>query len=404
MLMDMSAGSPTSSRPQPSDRPQITARGLGLTVLGYLVVGSFYAVTIGLTEQYRWTDIAGRIGLHYAIMGVITLPIWWLTVRILDTANWTRLFAAHAVTGPVFVGVSFAAYYDLLPVFGLSGLPPGFRQWDVFIPTLLYVLQFGAFHMVRYVQTLNAQAKRERELVALARDREMAALKAQLNPHFLFNAFNSISASVPPEMERTRTTIARLARLLRYTLRASDRRLVLLREELDFVRGYLAMEQDRFEERLQVEFDIDASALDVPVPPMLLQPLVENAVRHGIAPCVDGGAVRVAIRRSDAAVHVTVADTGRGTAQSAEDIFDDGLGLRATHRRLTLLHDRSLQIETAAGEGFAVRFDLPVLGASPAAPPAPATPRNGQPVPADPSSSDPGSPPSAGDVVPSSSS
>jgi len=401
----MSTGSLSiPARPHASDRPQITWPGLGLTVLAYLFVGCFYAMTIGWTGHDPWTDIAGRIGLHYAIMGVLTLPVWWLTVRVLDAANWTRLFTAHAIAGPMFIGVSFVAYYELLPVFGLSGLPPGFRTWDVFIPTLLYVLQFGAFHMVRYVQTLNAQAEREKELVALARDREMAALKAQLNPHFLFNAFNSISASVPPEMERTRTTIARLARLLRYTLRASDRSLVLLREELDFVRGYLAMEQDRFEERLQSDFDIDASALDVPVPPMLLQPLVENAVRHGIAPCVSGGTVRISIRQSTAAVHVTVADTGRGTARSPEDLFAEGLGLRATHRRLILLHNRSLQIETAAGEGFTVRFDLPVPGTSPVAPSAPATSSNGQHAPADPSSSDPGSPPSAGDVIPSSSS
>jgi signal transduction histidine kinase len=334
---------------------------VALTGVVYLILGTLYVLTIWTTGGEPIGAVAGRVGIDYAIKGLLTLPFWWVIVRLLDPLDGWRLLAVHAVGAPLFIALWFQAYYAVLPAFGFRGLSEAARAWDIFIPALIYALMFGGFHMVRYVTALREQTEREKELVDVARRREMAALRAQLNPHFLFNAFNSISASVPPELEHTRSIIAQLARLLRYTLDAGNRRRVALGVEIDFLRQYLQLEKERFEERLDVEIDVDDAALDVRIPPMLLQPLVENAVRHGIAPTLNGGTVRILIRRDDEGIDVEVSDSGAGAHPgTVDDPPGDGLGLRATRRSLRLLYDTALHVDTAPGAGFTARFRIPV--------------------------------------------
>ena len=339
--------------------PRLTWQGVALTGLVYLVLGALYVLTIWTTGGEPIGNVAGRVGIDYALKGLLTLPFWWVIVRVIDPLDWWRLLAVHAVGAPLFITAWFQAYYAVLPLFGFRGLSEAGRAWDIFIPALIYALMFGGFHMVRYVKALRAQTEREKELLDVARRREMAALRAQLNPHFLFNAFNSISASVPPELEHTRSIIARLARLLRYTLDAGNRRRVALGVEIDFLQQYLELEKERFEERLDVEINVDDAALDVRIPPMLLQPLVENAVRHGIAPTLDGGTICISIQCSRGGIDVEVRDTGAGARPDALDPSGNGLGLRATRRSLHLLYDAELHVETAPGAGFTARFRIP---------------------------------------------
>ena len=180
--------------------------------------------------------------------------------------------------GPLWVWAGFVAFRETATAlgYGLGYVP----SWDVFIPALVYVAQFGALHAARYVGQVRAQAgleaalqARHADLERAARDAQLAALRAQMDPHFLFNTLNTVAASVPPEQGATRDLVARLAGLVRYTLAAARRERVLLREELDFVRDYLALEQERMGARLEVEVVADPAALDALVPPMLVQPL-----------------------------------------------------------------------------------------------------------------------------------
>ena len=200
-----------------------------------------------------------------------------------------------------------------------------------------------------------------------------------MDPHFLFNTLNTVAASVPAEQGATRDLVARLAGLVRYTLAAARRERVLLREELDFVRDYLALEQERMGDRLRVELDADPGALDVMVPPMLVQPLVENAVRHGLAPAVEGGTVRVEARRIGDAVHVLVRDDGVGPGRPVSALAGDqpdgdrgvgvgtsaGVGLSNTDARLRALFGDGLALDVPGSgdgqpRGFEARFSVPV--------------------------------------------
>ena len=300
--------------------------------------------------------------------------------------------AAHAVLGPLWVWAWYVAYRALAPVAGYTVLGDWGKAWDLFIPALVYLAQFGALHAVQFVSEVQRRAEAERALAArhaelerTARDAQLAALRAQMDPHFLFNTLNSVAASVPPEQGATRDLVARLAGLVRYTLAAARRDRVLLREELDFARDYLALEQERMGDRLRVEIDADERALDVPVPPMLVQPLVENAVRHGLAPTVEGGVVRVEVRRLGDAVHVLVRDDGAGPGVPVASLLHpappaggadvpSGVGLANTDARLRALFGAGLALDVPGSgdgqaRGFEARFAVPADGR-----PAPPTP------------------------------
>ena len=387
-------------------RPRLTARGVASFAAAYAVLALLYTAAIEWGELREGVgtflaelaDLYPRSLLDYAIKGALTVPVWWFIVRELDgRPTWQA--AAHVVLGPAWVVAWFAIYRGLAPVVGYWVLEGSAEVWDIYIPTLVYLAQFGALHAARYVSEVRRQAAsevtlrdRQRALERQAQDAQLAALRAQMDPHFLFNTLNSVAASVPPEQGATRDLVARLAGLVRYTLAAARRDRVLLREELDFVRDYLALEQERMGGRLRAEIDADADALDVPVPPMLIQPLVENAVRHGLAPTLDGGTVRVEARRVGDAVHVLVRDDGAGPSGPVRDLLaanDDPtgaapdaagpvgppppqrVGLANTDARLRALFGDGLALDVPGSgdgqaRGFEARFSIPVPRPAPA--------------------------------------
>ena len=392
-----------TAQPTVDDRgapPRLTARGLALFALGYLVLALFYRGTITWMGQLDSAaefalSILGQLdsaAVDYGLKALLTLPVWWLVVRRLDGRPRAQV-AAHVVLGPLWVWAWFWSYRAVAPAFGMSPLDGFMVAWDVYIPALVYAVQFGAIHGVRFVSEIQRSAEDRLALVerqaalelagqqaqAAVKEAQLAALRAQMDPHFLFNTLNSVAASVPPEQGATQDLVARLAGLVRYTLAAARRDRVLLREEIEFVRDYLALEQERMGDRLAVEIDVDPDALDVLVPPMLVQPLVENAVRHGLAPTRGGGTVRVEARLVGDAVHVLVRDDGAGpsvpvtcllapstgSASGAEGAGSSaGVGLANTDARLRALTGVGLALGVPGSgdgqaRGFQARFTLP---------------------------------------------
>jgi LytS/YehU family sensor histidine kinase len=188
----------------------------------------------------------------------------------------------------------------------------------------------------------------------------LQALKMQLHPHFLFNTLHSISALIPRDPEAADAMLGQLSDLLRLTLDRIGTQEVPLKEELDFVQKYVEIERARFGERLQVEFDIAPETLDALVPNMLLQPLVENAIRHGIARKVDGGRVDVVARREDDELGLVVRDTGAGLAEDAPGLTK-GVGLANTRSRLEHMFGarHSIDFSEPPGGGVAVKIVIP---------------------------------------------
>jgi len=376
-------------RPAPP-RPRITATGVGLAALGWGLYALLY--TFFIARQDPGPPFAslflGQLTLAL-ICGAYSVPVWWGTVRQMDRTHWGWVLAAHVGIAPGYAWLSVETY--LAAMRGLAG-PSVAReiaanyQWILYGTLTVYALQFTIYHLVRSVQRLRWREQQAAELAAVARERQLAALKAQINPHFLFNSLNLISATVHTAPEDARNMIAALSDLLRYALRSTDADRVALREEIGFVQAYLDLEAQRFSDRLQVRYDIavGGDALDVPVPPMVLQPLAENAIKHGIAPREDGGTVTLSVRPVEERLRVCVEDTGAGpdgpvlpnnglegagngsalsggSATGGGASAPGGVGLANTTRRLQHAFGdaAALHTEPVSPHGFRVWFDVP---------------------------------------------
>jgi len=211
------------------------------------------------------------------------------------------------------------------------------------------------------------QVRREQKIGKLATEAQLRALRAQLNPHFLFNALTTIGYLIQTSPPRALETLMRLTDLLRRVLRASEE-WTPLGEELKLIEAYLDIERARFEERLRVSINVAPELRELLVPSLVVQPLVENAVKHGIAPLKAGGEVRIAARittqlEGEASLLITIEDTGAGaSAAQLEAGRHAGVGLQNVEQRMRLCCGGAdnLRIETTAGGGTQVELRIPL--------------------------------------------
>ena len=215
-------------------------------------------------------------------------------------------------------------------------LVEGIINWSILL-TVWGVCYFAYHWFVRG----RKEEVRNLRLEAANREGQLAALRAQLNPHFMFNALNGIRALIDEDPARAKQSITQLSSILRNAMSTVKRRTVPLGEELDVVKDYLALEQMRFEERLRTSFEVDQSLEREPVPPMLLQTLVENAVRHGIAKLTQGGEVVIGARRSGGGLVLSVKNTGTYVPGL---VSGSGIGLSGTRKRLEMIYGLSASI------------------------------------------------------------
>ena len=203
---------------------------------------------------------------------------------------------------------------------------------------LIWNLIYFTYH---YIQKSRQQQLDKIRLESLVKELELKTIKAHINPHFIFNALNSIRALVDENPERARTAITELSNILRSSMQAEKLEMAPLERELSIVKDYLALEYIRFEDRLNIEYDIDEDTLDQPVPPMMLQTLVENAIKHGIGKQVSGGVIKIISDFKDDHHELIVQNTGR----LDDSINAEGFGIRSTQNRLDLLFGKEAKFE-----------------------------------------------------------
>jgi LytS/YehU family sensor histidine kinase len=227
------------------------------------------------------------------------------------------------------------------------------------VSLMLYLLVLSVHYIVLAFEAFRTAERQQLELQVLTRDAELRALRAQVDPHFLYNSLNSISALTGSDAAAARRMCLLLAEFLRTTLRVSAQQRISLAEELSLADQYLNIEQVRFGARLQVERSIDESAMDCQVPPLMLQPLLENAVGHGIAGLLDGGTIHLTIVRRVDRLSITVENPRDPDAPPRKR---GGVGLENVRKRLALVFVGAARLDAAASPtGFRVAIDLPAI-------------------------------------------
>jgi signal transduction histidine kinase len=222
----------------------------------------------------------------------------------------------------------------------------------------VYVGFVLAWHAGKFYGEARDRQMRAVELESLLQQAQLDALRSQLNPHFLFNALHSMAELVHTDPKLAEQLIVRLGELLRQVLQSSTRQEVTLAEELEFIRGYVEIEQMRLGDRLLVRWEIDDGALGAHVPSLILQPLVENAVQHGIASASGPGTLVIGARREAGFLHLEIRDNGPGLSQTSDR--RQGVGLANTRARLQRLYGNEHSFDMQVDDGLAVRLRIPL--------------------------------------------
>jgi LytS/YehU family sensor histidine kinase len=273
--------------------------------------------------------------------------------------------AVGAIHPYVYILIYSVATNPRWAVFVAKSQLPYLHFWymqDLLMAVLAYAMTVAATQAFFYYRSFQQGQLRAAQLQVQLANANLTALKMQLHPHFLFNALHSISALQMTDREAAQKMTALLGDFLRMTLRDLDRQEVPLRQEFEFLERYLAIEQMRFGSRLRFSVEAAAEILDAAVPQLILQPVVENAVRHGIAPYGCGGEIAVSAARDEERLLLTVQDSGPGMLDDRIDApAPAGLGLSNTRARLSQLYGTTqrLTLENLAGGGFRVRIEIP---------------------------------------------
>lgn len=277
--------------------------------------------------------------------------------------------ATHLVVGPI----TTVIYGYLL---SLMRCTLGLESWsrlaglavlaevsrEIFWSMLVYCMIVGAWQAYSYKRRYMAAELRLERSERAASEARFHALRTQLDPHFLFNTLNAVSSQVERDPGLARTMLEQLGDLLRMSLDSHGKQSIRLRDELAFTNRYLALQKIRFGDRLQIEFDVPAEAADVLVPSLVLQPLVENAIRHGLSSRPEGGVLQVSAQRLEDHLVLRVEDDGVGLAPGWSLEEDSGIGLRLTRERLAVRYPDSgsrFDIAARAGGGTVVSIALP---------------------------------------------
>jgi two-component system, LytTR family, sensor kinase len=350
----------------------LAVRRTGSTALWVLLASSLAALLMSLhiMAGQTWAQVLrASLAFCYA-WGALSMLILAVDRHVMRRDHSLAVGLAWHLPGSVIVS-GLSAY--VVPAFSVLLSVPGHpfslsleplrqaQRWGIASQMILYGAIVGAGRAVHYYARFQERAVRALELEKLLVQSQLQALRMQLEPHFLFNALNTISAHVESDPRAARRMIEELGELLRFSLESHEKQEVPLSEELALLNRYLAIQRARFEDRLRIELDVPAEALEAYVPSQLLQPLVENALRHGLAPRAAGGCVRIEAARRGSELRLRVVDDGVGLAGGSTQ-GTVGRGLWITRQRLARLYPGGrarLDIRNGVPSGAIVEVTVP---------------------------------------------
>ncbi|HEX8766539.1 MAG TPA: histidine kinase [Candidatus Acidoferrum sp.] len=348
--------------------PLLTRNRLGYYLLSWIPLAVILIFVMGASGTLSWLESSIIVIPLCAVYAFICLSAWYTAKSAsIQRESALRLIVVHSVAAALvsyfWMGLGWVLVASLSKTSLFQGLNQRFsRQAPILFASgyLLYLLSVASQYVILSLEASREAEARAMETNILAREAELKALKVQINPHFLFNSLNSISALTSIDPSRARDMCVLLGDFLRMTLGLGEKDLVRFSEELELLQKYLAIEKIRFGERLIMRETIQAESKSCLLPPLLLQPLIENAVKHGIAGLPEGGEVRLTSDRQNGRLDIVVENSWDPDAPPRRS---GGLGLRNVQQRLEARYgkDASLRVNTD-GPFFQVMLSLPAEG------------------------------------------
>ena len=340
-----------------------------------VLLGAFFALQEWMSLR-MWSSYRIRVlilfeawGVYYLLWGILSWLLWWWLGKHIQRA---RLFCILTRVLPLCLVVS--VLQEMIWVACFPNLPlnrPHMDYWnrlelelsdELFNNIVIFWCAFGLFRGIGYYQRYREKEDAAEKLEAQLANAQLSALRMQLNPHFLFNTMNSISSLMRSDIGAADTMLEQLASLLRITLQRGDAQFIPLKDELEFIELYLAMQDRRFGNRVRQTVEVDAELHDALVPAMVLQPIVENAYAHGLSKLDGGGILRIEARRERNRVRIVVLNSGLGLRPDVNNGYEgSGVGLANVKARLRLHYgvDYIFLIREADRKQVQVTIDIP---------------------------------------------
>jgi two-component system, LytTR family, sensor kinase len=345
----------------------------GWTLVSVIFAAISYAAAIGENHKEFGFVAALRLNLVQFYLWAILSPLLFrfsrrfpIEVRPLNLRNLLLHFPAVILFAGIHQTIHLAVLWSITPRWrqqypALIDCYRAYFAFGFYIDLIIASLIVVAVHALLYYQNFQASELAQSSLKTQLVQAQLRALKMQLHPHFLFNTLHSISSLVLEDPTKANSMIARLGDFLRLTLENSEQQLVSLKEEAEFLRCYLEIEQIRFGDRLTVAFELEPQTLSAQVPHLILQPVVENAIRHAIAPRATQGHINVQAKRLNSSLRLQVRDNGPGIASNSDLTGTQGVGLRNVRARLHQIYGSDFRFElvNAGGEGLTVIMEIP---------------------------------------------
>lgn len=341
-------------------------RRLALYLISWLPIGVLLAALLVYSGRLGWGEALALASPLVLVYAFICLAGWYLCRSFpLRETNLLRLLGIHALAALlsssiwVLIGGAWAGTLSAAP--SMAQLELRYAQQIpllLAVGSLLFSLAVAVHYLMSSFETSREAERRAFELDILAREAELKALKAQIDPHFLFNSLNSISALTATDPAKARKMCLLLADFLRNSLALGTKTLIPLEEEIALASNYLAVEQVRLGSRLGVEKEIEEASKDCRIPPLLLQPLVENAVHHGISNLLEGGTIRIRSQRRRDRLNVVIENPVDADTPSNKG---KGIGLENVRNRLAALYGSEARLVAQREEhSFRVEISVPV--------------------------------------------
>jgi signal transduction histidine kinase len=340
------------------------------TILALIPGIQAHAYIASLGRPITWAHALMPPLLNHWIWAALTPGVFWLSGRYpIERRAWARVVGIHLLGSFAFAVLHIVLRCPFIRSATLFTTPPAHITWLLIRNSLfanyyddlwMYSALVAFKQLWDYYRKYKDRELRTAKLEAQLVQAQLQVLKMQLNPHFLFNTLHAISSLMHEDVEAADNMVARLSDLLRMSLEAVNEQEIPFKREMEFLEGYLDIQQIRFRDRLKVRIDVPAASLDALVPNMILQPLVENAVTHGVATRSTPGEIQIRASREDSTLRLEVADSG-GSIPDSQEPPHYGVGLANTRARLRQLYGdaHNFRMEKRPGGGTLVTLEIP---------------------------------------------
>ncbi len=341
------------------------------TLLGLFICSQEFVMYSRMKRSVAWSELLA-LSLGLCILWALATPlILWLIDRFkIERENWSRHVLVHVLASLV-LAVSIKVFHEFL-LYSFVYPPNPFRKFSIAAAAqnfytifdywiLIYWVILLVVHATEFYQRSQENEWKASQLESQLAQAQLQALKTQLNPHFLFNTLNAVSALMHRDVRAANRMMTQLSDLLRLTLETSGAQEVPLKLDLEFLDRYLEIQHARFPDRLLIRLEVQPETLDALVPNFILQPLVENSIRHGIARSSAPGSVEVIARRANGLVELVVRDNGAGFPAGRHLLPREGVGLAHTRARLRHLYGAAhrFELRNVASGGAEVLIVIP---------------------------------------------